>query len=169
MPVPDALVDSVVRFLGAHAPFAQMAAADLRFLIEHLALAYFPAQAVIVETSAADAAPLHIVQRGHVRFEPSAGEGVVLGPGECFPLQAAGTLAGAPGRFVATEDVFCYLLEGPPMRTLQGRSPAFRGQALPSPGRASRRSRATVGRSRRSRPRQGPGRSWSDRRRCGRW
>jgi CBS domain-containing protein len=132
MPVPDALVDSVVRFLGAHAPFAQMAAADLRFLSEHLALAYFPAQAVIVETSAADAAPLHIVQRGHVRFEPSAGEGVVLGPGECFPLQAGGTLAGAPGRFVATEDVFCYLLEGPPMRTLQGRSPAFRDYCIAS-------------------------------------
>ena len=126
MAVPEALVDSVARFLGGHAPFARLAAADLRYLSEHLRLAYFPAHAVIAETGAGDAALLHIVQRGHVRYEPRSGGGFVLGPGECFPLEPPADELGPGGRFVATEDVFCYQLEGQHLRALQARSPPFR-------------------------------------------
>ncbi len=126
MPVPDAIVDSVVQFLQGHAPFAQLADADLRYLGERLTLAYFPADAQILEIGIAGVTPLHIVQRGHVRVESSPGTGIVLGPGECFPLHPAGGQTDGAVRYIATEDVFCYLLGISALTTLQARSPALR-------------------------------------------
>src|SRR5450631_1590471 len=104
MPIPELLSDATIQFLIRFAPFSRMATADLQYLAEHARLAYYPVGAMIVDADAGHDGQLHVIHRGHVRSEPSARSGgVVLGPGECFPL-AAPTEA-YTGRFVATEDV----------------------------------------------------------------
>jgi CBS domain-containing protein len=87
-----------------------MARRDLELFVGRARLAYFAAGSVVVDAASGAACPLHVIQRGHVRtVDPYApGETSVLGPGECFPLGAAG---GEPARsvsYLATEDVFCY-------------------------------------------------------------
>jgi CBS domain-containing protein len=126
MPIPELLSDATIQFLIRFAPFSRMAAADLQYLAEHLRLAYYPVGAVIVDADAGHDGQLHVIHRGHVRSEPSARSGgVVLGPGECFPL-AAPTETCCTGRFVATEDVFSFELSGEHVEKLRLRSTPFR-------------------------------------------
>ena len=126
MPIPELLSDATIEFLIRFSPFSRMAAADLQYLAEYARLAYYPAGAVIVDADAGHDGQLHIIHRGHVRSEPSARSGgVVLSPGECFPLPAAAE-ASCTGRFVATEDVFCFELPGERVEALRLRSAPFR-------------------------------------------
>jgi CBS domain-containing protein len=126
MPIPELLSDATIQFLIRFAPFSRMAAADLQYLAEHARLAYYPADAVIVDADAGHDGQLHIIHRGFVRSEQSAQSGgVVLGPGECFPL-AAPAEASCTGRFVATEDVFSFELSGEHVGKLRLRSAPFR-------------------------------------------
>ena len=125
MPIPELLSDATIEFLIRFAPFSRMAAADLQYLAEHARLAYHPVGAVIVDADAGYDGQLHIIQRGFVRSEPSARSGgVVLGPGECFPLPAAAE-ASCTGRFLATEDVFSFELSGEHLQALRLRSAPF--------------------------------------------
>jgi CBS domain-containing protein len=126
MPIPELLSDATIEFLIRFAPFSRMAAADLEYLAEHARLAYYPVGAVIVDADAGHDGQLHIIHRGFVRSESSARlGGVVLGPGECFPLAAPGESYGT-GRFVATEDMFSFELSGEHVEKLRHRSPPFR-------------------------------------------
>src|ERR1700675_7049 len=126
MPIPELLSDATIQFLIRFAPFSRMAAADLEYLAEHARLAYYPVGSVIVDADAGHDGQLHVIHRGFVRSEPSARSGgVVLGPGECFPLPAAAE-ASCTGRFVATEDVFSFELPGEHVEALRLRSAPFR-------------------------------------------
>ena len=126
MPIPELLSDATIEFLIRFAPFSRMAPADLQYLAEHARLAYYPVGAVIVDADAGHDGRLHVIHRGHVRSELSARSGgVVLGPGECFPL-AASAEAPCTGRFVATEDVFCFELSAEHLQALRLRSAPFR-------------------------------------------
>ena len=48
MAAPALIVDTTVRFLRAHVPFARMARKDLEFIAERAQLAYFPVGTSIV-------------------------------------------------------------------------------------------------------------------------
>jgi len=126
MPIPELLSEATIGFLIRFAPFSRMAGADLQYLAEHARLAYYPAGAVIVDADTGHDGQLHVIHRGFVRWEPSERSGgVVLGPGECFPL-AAPAEAASSGRFVATEDVFSFELSAEHVETLRLRSAPFR-------------------------------------------
>jgi CBS domain-containing protein len=113
MGTPPLIIESTVRFLRAHVPFAEMARGDLEFLARRVQLAYFPVGTTIVDPGDGMARHLHIIQRGHVRVRNMAvaGDDEVRGAGECFPVAALAAGSAGTRRFEATEDVFCYLLE----------------------------------------------------------
>jgi CBS domain-containing protein len=126
MPIPELLRDATIQFVIRFAPFSRMTAEDLQYLAEHARLAYYPVGAVIDDADAGHDGRLHVIQRGHVRAEPSAqSAAVVLGPGECFPLPAPAA-AYCTGRFVATEDVFSFELTGERVEKLRLQSAPFR-------------------------------------------
>ena len=127
MAAAEAISTMAMQFLIGYAPFSRMARADLKFLAEHLRLAYFPVDAVILDSAAGYEGQLHIIQRGHVRAQ-RAGDGagsVCLGPGECFPLRNASDGGFAAESFIATEDVFCYQLPRESVEALRQRSSMF--------------------------------------------
>jgi CBS domain-containing protein len=126
MAAAEAISTMATQFLIGYAPFSRMARADLKFLAEHLRLAYFPVGAVIVDSAAGYEGQLHIIQRGHVRAQRAGAAGsVCLGPGECFPLLNASGGELAAASFVATEDVFCYQLPHEFVEALRQRSAIF--------------------------------------------
>lgn len=127
MTAPELIVESTLRFLRQHVPFAQMARADLEYFASRARLAYFPAGTTIVDAATGAGDALHVIQRGHVRSaDPSlAGTDVVLGPGECFPLVRLAADTAGGGSFTATEDVFCFQLGRDDFVELRRRSLPF--------------------------------------------
>jgi len=104
-----------------------MAVKDLRMLAEGARLGYFPVGTTIVDPAAGRTRELYIIRRGHVRYYDlaSGGSDGVRGAGECFPVAAL--TAGSLGmrRFVATEDVFCFLVPEPLFNELRAASTPF--------------------------------------------
>ena len=127
MVVPDAIREPLLGFLCGHAPFARMAAEDLDFIARHARLSYYAPGARIMEMSQAPAAGLYIVHQGYVHCRTAATDTLVLGPGECFPLQGDDLAGDAPAAsFDAADDVFCYRLASEHLLELLRRSPVFR-------------------------------------------
>ncbi|MBS0376327.1 MAG: CBS domain-containing protein [Proteobacteria bacterium] len=122
MTAPPLLLEATLRFLRAHEPFARMARRDLEFLAGRARLGYYPAGSIVVDASGEAAAALYVVQRGHVRAGEAAA-GAVLGPGECFPLDAGG--AASATRYLATEDAFCLQLDAVDAAALRVMSAPF--------------------------------------------
>jgi CBS domain-containing protein len=127
MAAPALIVESTVRFLRAHVPFARMAGKDLEFIAERAQLAYFPVGTTIVDPADGMANNLYVIQRGHVRVRNMAvaGDDEVRGPGECFPVAALSAGSAGTRRFDATEDVFCYKLPRADFDALREASPPF--------------------------------------------
>ncbi len=127
MATPTLIVESTLRFLRAHVPFAAMAQRDLEFIASRARLAYFPVGAVIVDPADGMAQHLFVIQRGHVRVRSltAAVDDEVRGAGECFPVAALSAGAVGTRRFEATEDVFCYQLGREDFDELRRRSPPF--------------------------------------------
>jgi CBS domain-containing protein len=127
MAAPALIVESTVRFLREHVPFARMARKDLEFIAGHAQLAYFPVGTTIVDPADGMANNLYIIQRGHVRVRNMAvaGDDEVRGPGECFPVAALAAGSAGTRRFEATEDVFCYKLRREDFDALREASPPF--------------------------------------------
>ncbi len=127
MATPTLIVESTLRFLRAHVPFAAMAQRDLEFIASRARLAYFPVGAVIVDPADGMTQHLFVIQRGHVRVRSltAAVDDEVRGAGECFPVAALSAGAVGTRRFEATEDVFCYQLGREDFDELRRRSPPF--------------------------------------------
>jgi CBS domain-containing protein len=119
----------VLEFLAKHAPFSQMAPADLEFLAERLRLGFHPRGAEILTPDDGPADRLYIIKQGRVRGgsgDPGGEEGTwELLPGESFPLGAL--LGRRPVRFVqrAVEDTFCFELGHADFEALRRRSAEF--------------------------------------------
>jgi len=127
MAAPALIVESTVRFLREHEPFARMARRDLEFIAGRAQLAYFPVGTTIVDPADGMANNLYVIQRGHVRVQNMAvaGDDEVRGPGECFPVAALSAGSAGTRRFEATEDVFCYRLPRADFDELRQASPPF--------------------------------------------
>jgi CBS domain-containing protein len=127
MAAPALIVETTVRFLRSHVPFARMARQDLEFIAERAQLAYFPVGTTIVDPADGMAHNLYVIQRGHVRVHNMAvaGDDEVRGPGECFPVAALSAGSAGTRRFEATEDVFCYKLPREDFDALRQTSPPF--------------------------------------------
>lgn len=125
------LVEATAAFLRGHAPFDEIDAAALDFLVGRLRLRYFEPGASIIEPAMGAACHFHIVQRGRV-LAHAAGElgaadhaTMTLGAGECFPIGAATAQRPTTNRYSAIDDVFCYLLTNEDFQALLGISAEF--------------------------------------------
>jgi CBS domain-containing protein len=123
MTPPPLIVESTIRFLRGHEPFARMARADLEFLAAHVELTYHATGSLVTGPVAVDGA-LYIVQQGHVRATVGGGAPAVLGPGDSFPL-ATDPATPPPASYEATEDAFCYRLAAADVAALRTCSAAF--------------------------------------------
>jgi CBS domain-containing protein len=104
--------DSTLQFLRKYAPFDQMDAIHLDYLVKRLGISFFSSGEVIAGPEDGAAETLYIVKQG--RVVGSSGENDAnaweLLPGEAFPIGAL--LAHRPVRLVnrAAADTFCYTL-----------------------------------------------------------
>ena len=123
----DAIVEATVRFLAGHAPFSRMPRGELLQAAAGAESCYFPAGSPVLPPGAAASAPLHVIQRGHVRVLPAAGGGgEVLGIGECFPAASLASGADDGASYLATEDTFCLRIGRAAVAALRERSVVFR-------------------------------------------
>ena len=104
-----------------------MDADSLRFLADRLTLAYYARSALIQRGDGAPADRLYILKQGQVRGrasgEPAAD--LVLGTGECFPVDALIGGRAAVHEYAAESDVFCWELPKADFHALVQRSQAF--------------------------------------------
>lgn len=125
------LAAEVAGFLRRHPPFDRMDEATLTRLAASVRVAYFAEGEAIVSPAAGPADTFHVIHRGRVMVEPSdahaiaGAPGVVLGPGECFPIGALMGARAATSTCRAAGDVFCYALEGGAFREFLRSSPAL--------------------------------------------
>ncbi|HEV8095186.1 MAG TPA: DUF294 nucleotidyltransferase-like domain-containing protein [Burkholderiales bacterium] len=106
-----------------------MDADSLRFLADRATLAYYASATLITGPDSAPVDRLYILKQGRVRGrgtrsgEPAAD--VVLGSGECFPVDALIGHRATVYEYRAESDVFCWELPGADFHALVERSPAF--------------------------------------------
>ena len=127
----ESLVRETVAALRAHAPFSEMAIADVDFVARHVRLQYFAAAERILEPGSDHLPGCFIVRQGGVEgVLPGEGGGsmtspLALGPGDMFPI---GSLMGKRPirtRYSAVADLFCWLLPTEHFEQLLGRSEVF--------------------------------------------
>lgn len=112
--------------LRRQAPFSAMTENELLWLVQHLSVAYFARDAVLLEPSGSAPDALFIIKQGTVAGVTAEGHTVLhLAPGEMFPLGALLAGRGAANRYVAASDAFCYLLAADDFHALLGKSPEF--------------------------------------------
>ncbi len=125
------LMASVGRFLGEHAPFAQMASEDRDWVAKQLELAYFADGEVIVSAAQGEPDAAWIVHRGQVaawRDHGVAGQDeplLQLTAGEIFPVGALLARRPVTHRYQAVGDVFCWRLTRAHFDAIARRSPVF--------------------------------------------
>lgn len=127
------LVDGIVQFLRAHAPFSGMDDEDLDFLARNLELAYYAPGEKILGPD--DPAPQHcyIVGQGVVeglrrsdgRDDAPLEPAVARVPGEMLPISALIAERPVLSLYRAAGDVYCWLLPRQRFDELQQRSPVF--------------------------------------------
>ena len=126
MPAPT-ISAAVKQLLARYLPFSAMAPADLDFVVNHIAVAYYAPGEVIVAPG--DGVPAHcvIVKQGSVQGTNAETGAIVLdaAAGDCFPVGAL--LASRPVTLIyrAAGDTFCLLLTRADFEELTRRSAAF--------------------------------------------
>ncbi|WP_038051341.1 DUF294 nucleotidyltransferase-like domain-containing protein [Thioalkalivibrio sp. ALJ1] len=126
----DAL-DSTREFLGAHAPFDQLEADALEFLLPRLESRFYARGARITDPEGGPAQRFHIIRQGRIRGEsPSedeqlSGKAWELIPGECFPIGALLGRRAVHTVHRAAEDTVCLELSLEDFDRLRGRSRVF--------------------------------------------
>src|SRR5512143_1117349 len=128
IPLASSLLRATLDTLCRQAPFVDMAEADLMWVAERLAVAYFPREAVLIEAGGQPPVNLFIVKQGVVEGEAPDGKGgrlLQLTDGEMFPLGALLAGRAAANRYIAAADTFCFRLPAADFHTLLGRSRAF--------------------------------------------
>ena len=98
--------------LKAHAPFAQMADADLDEVVRASVVRYFAAGETILAPAAGRPTHCYYVRQGTIRGERPVEEGAPSvqwehDEGEMFPLGALLARRAIYRRYVALEDTFC--------------------------------------------------------------
>lgn len=127
----QALVSSIIEFLGRFAPYDRMDPDALRFLAERVKLAYYPKDTKIVTPEMGPVNTFYIVQRGKVLARQVGDVNVVdystmtIGAGESFPIGSAMAQRPSTNTYVALDDVFCYELAIPDFFELMQKSREF--------------------------------------------
>ena len=125
------LVSATVEFLQNYPPFDRMEPDALQFLGEHVKLAYYPKDALIVSPETGAVRILRILQRGKVLARQASEISVMeqsiltLGPGEGFPIGSVTAQRASTNVYTALEDVFCYELAADDFFALMQKSSVF--------------------------------------------
>ncbi|MGA9163668.1 MAG: DUF294 nucleotidyltransferase-like domain-containing protein [Thiobacillus sp.] len=128
LPIASSLLHATIETLRSHAPFSDMAEADLAWLVERLSVAYFPQDTTLLEAGGTSPDTLFIVKQGVIEGEAPNRKGprlLQLTGGEMFPLGALLADRAVANRYLAATDTFCYRLAAADFHTLLGRSRAF--------------------------------------------
>lgn len=110
------LVSATMEFLRRHAPFDRMEDDALRFLTEHLKLAYYAKDTQIITPDMGVVNTFYVLQRGKVLARQAGDVSVVdyttmtIGPGEGFPIGSVTAQRPSTNFYIALEDTFCYEL-----------------------------------------------------------
>lgn len=127
----EMLVSATIEFLHSYPPFDRMETEALRFLAEHLKLAYYPKESLIISPETGIVQVFRIVQRGKVVARQASEVSVMeqsvltLGPGEGFPIGSVTAQRSSTNVYSALEDVFCYELSADDFFALMQRSAVF--------------------------------------------
>ncbi|MGE5336685.1 MAG: DUF294 nucleotidyltransferase-like domain-containing protein [Gemmatimonadota bacterium] len=127
MPAPT-IVAGLKQILDSHAPFSQMAPADLDFLVSRVEVAYFAPGETVLAPSADVPPHFYVVKQGQVRGLRDADPRKVAfegGAGECFPVTALLAARPAALTYVAVGDTFCLQLARADFEELTRRSRVF--------------------------------------------
>lgn len=114
--------------LMSHAPFAQMAPAQVEQFIASARQAYFAPDEVVLEPSMGPVQALHLVRQGSITGRRGIAElsgGLQYEAGDLFPVGSV--LGGRPvtSTYTANEDTFCLLLPAEAVQRLAAQSPPF--------------------------------------------
>lgn len=127
----EMLVSATIEFLRSYPPFDRMEPEALQFLGEHVKLAYYPKDALIISPESGVVRIFRILQRGKV-LARQAGEISVmehsiltLGPGEGFPIGSVTAQRPSTNIYTALGDVFCYELSADDYFVLMQKSRVF--------------------------------------------
>ena len=125
------LVSATIEFLRSYPPFDRLEPEALQFLGEHLKLAYYPKEALIISPDSGVVRVFRILQRGKV-LARQAGEIslmehsiLTLGPGEGFPIGSVTAQRPSTNIYTALGDVFCYELSADDYFVLMQKSTVF--------------------------------------------
>ena len=127
----EMLVSATIEFLYDFPPFDHMETDALRFLAEHLKLAYFPKDALIISPDTGVVKTFRIMQRGKVLARQASEVSMMeqsmltLGPGEGFPIGSVMAQRSSSNVYTALSDVFCYELQAEDFFTLMQNSTVF--------------------------------------------
>jgi CBS domain-containing protein len=114
--------------LRAHAPFAQMAAADIDRFIAASTQAYFEPGEAVLSPAAGPITALHCIRRGRVSGRHGSADaqgGFEFEAGELFPIGAALAGRAVTATYTAAADTFCLLLPLDAMHALAAASAPF--------------------------------------------
>ncbi len=126
LPLANSLHRATLDALRRQAPFATMSEDEVLWLVQHVSVAYYARDAVLLEPSDTPPETLFIIKQGTVSGVTADDQTVFqLATGEMFPLGALLAGRGAANRYVAASDTFCYLLPAADFHTLLSRSAEF--------------------------------------------
>ena len=108
-------IQGTARFLERFAPFNQMEAAHLAYLVEHCRLRFYSQGEAIILPEQGPVEHCYIVKQGRVHGQRTAANGqpettFEIGAGECFALAALMGERATRTAHLAAEDTFCLLL-----------------------------------------------------------
>jgi CBS domain-containing protein len=125
-PLANSLHRATFDALRRQAPFSAMQEDEVMWLVQRLSVAYFAADAALLEPGDAPPDALFIIKQGTVSGVTAEGQTVFqLAAGEMFPLGALLARRGVANRYVAATDTFCYLLPAAEFPALLARSGEF--------------------------------------------
>jgi CBS domain-containing protein len=123
------LLENLRQELARHAPFAQMAAADLDYFLSQASQQYFAPDETLVEPAQGEVKQLMYIRRGAVTgtrgLAGQMGGAFAYQTGDLFPLSAAMAARAVTATYRATADTFVLLLPVAAMHALAKQSPVF--------------------------------------------
>lgn len=125
-PVPAAtLLQQLAAELRAHAPFSQMAAADVEAFVAAAQQAYYAPGETVLQPADGPAPRLLFIRRGAVvgrRGMAGAEGGIHYEAGDLFPAGAVAAARPVTSTYEAVEDLFCLEVDADAARALAARS-----------------------------------------------
>lgn len=125
-PVPAAtLLQQLAAELRAHAPFSQMAAADVEAFVAASRQAYYSPGETVLQPADGPAPRLLFIRRGAVvgrRGVAEAAGGIHYEAGDLFPAGAVAAARPVSSTYEAVEDLFCLEVDAEKARALAARS-----------------------------------------------